>query len=496
MNYRETVDYILDIPLFAQKIGTENLASLLERLGNPQDKTRVIHVAGTNGKGSTAKALATLLMQTGFHVGLFTSPHLVSINERIKYDNSDISEEDFVWAFETVQKQFTVHPSFFEVMFAMAAVYFEKKKPDYVIYETGMGGRLDATNVVKPELCMITSVGLDHMEYLGDTIEKIAEEKAGIIKPSVPIVYFKRDAVSSGIIEAKAKISNSPVAAVEISQYIINEIDDKTIDFSLHNRYYNYDHLKIKRTSLYQVENACLAVTAFSILMKHRITARDFADSDKCEPDEVNDKRASNKVNDKCEPNEENGRCMPNEDSDKCESNSDRCMPSEVNDRCMQNIGDEQIRNRIIQRGLLNFSWEGRMEELAQGVYVDGAHNPEAIDSYCKTLQLLYNGKKKILIFAVVKDKDYDTMIKTLAEKLSFEKIIVAGVANKRKAPVSFIADRFETYTGRRVDACDSISEAMERAFEYRKQIPDSAIYCVGSLYLVGEVKKWMKEHA
>lgn len=453
MNYRETVDYILNIPLFAQKIGTENLASLLERLGNPQDKTRVIHVAGTNGKGSTAKALATLLMEAGFHVGLFTSPHLVSINERIKYDNSDISEEDFVWAFETVQKQFTVHPSFFEVMFAMAAVYFEKKKPDYVIYETGMGGRLDATNVVKPELCMITSVGLDHMEYLGDTIEKIAEEKAGIIKPSVPIVYFKRDAVSSGIIEAKAKISNSPVAAVEISQYIINEIDDKTIDFSLHNRYYNYDHLKIKRTSLYQVENACLAVTAFSILMKHQITARDFADSD-------------------------------------------RCMSNEVSDRCMQNIGDEQIRNRVIQKGLLNFSWEGRMEELAQGVYVDGAHNPEAIDSYCKTLQLLHNGKKKILIFAVVKDKDYDTMIKTLAEKLSFEKIIVAGVANKRKAPVSFIADRFETYTGRRVDACDSISEAMERAFEYRKQIPDSAIYCVGSLYLVGEVKKWMKEHA
>lgn len=460
MNYRETVDYILNIPLFAQKIGTENLASLLERLGNPQDKTRVIHVAGTNGKGSTAKALATLLMEAGFHVGLFTSPHLVSINERIKYDNSDISEEDFVWAFETVQKQFTMHPSFFEVMFAMAAVYFEKKNPDYVIYETGMGGRLDATNVVKPELCMITSVGLDHMEYLGDTIEKIAEEKAGIIKPSVPIVYFKRDAVSSGIIEAKAKISNSPVAAVEISQYIINEIDDKTIDFSLHNRYYNYDHLKIKRTSLYQVENACLAVTAFSILMKCRITARDFADSDKSE------------------------------------QNSDRCMLNEVNDRRMQNIGDEQIRNRIIWRGLLNFSWEGRMEELARDVYVDGAHNPEAIDSYCKTLQLLHNGKKKILIFAVVKDKDYDTMIKTLAEKLSFEKIIVAGVENKRKAPVSFIADRFGTYTGRRVDACDSISEAMERAFEYKKQIPDSAIYCVGSLYLVGEVKKWMKEHA
>ena len=159
MNYRETVEYILSIPLFAQKIGTENLASLLERLGNPQDKSKVIHIAGTNGKGSTAKALATILMHAGFHVGLFTSPHLVSINERIRYDDEMISDEDFTWAFEQVRKKFIVHPSFFEVMFAMAAVYYERKQPDYVIYETGMGGRLDATNVVRPELCIITSVG-------------------------------------------------------------------------------------------------------------------------------------------------------------------------------------------------------------------------------------------------------------------------------------------------------------------------------------------------
>lgn len=178
MNYRETVEYILSIPLFAQKIGTENLASLLERLGNPQDKSKVIHIAGTNGKGSTAKALATILMHAGFHVGLFTSPHLVSINERIRYDDEMISDEDFTWAFEQVRKKFIVHPSFFEVMFAMAAVYYEKKQPDYVIYETGMGGRLDATNVVRPELCIITSVGLDHMEYLGDTIAKIARRES------------------------------------------------------------------------------------------------------------------------------------------------------------------------------------------------------------------------------------------------------------------------------------------------------------------------------
>lgn len=432
MNYRETVDYILNIPLFAQKIGTENLASLLERLGNPQDKSRVIHIAGTNGKGSTAKALATILMHAGFHVGLFTSPHLVSINERIRYDDEMISDEDFAWAFEQVQKKFTVHPSFFEVIFAMAAVYYEKKQPDYVIYETGMGGRLDATNVVKPELCIITSVGLDHMEYLGDTIEQIAGEKAGIIKPSVPVVYFKRDAVSSGIIETRAKELDSAVTAVEKSNYIINEIDDKTIDFSFHNRYYNYDHLRIPKTSLYQVENTCLAVTSFDILMRNKVMRYKEKDDARIE--------------------------------------------------------------QAVRSGLLDFSWEGRMEEIAPDLYVDGAHNPEAIECYCRTLRTLYTEKKKILVFAAVKDKDYDTMIRDLTEELSFEKIIVTSVDNKRKAPVSLIADRFQKYTGHVVEAYEDIAEAMDAAIRYKEQITDSAVYCVGSLYLVGEVKCWLQK--
>lgn len=432
MNYRETVDYILNIPLFAQKIGTENLASLLEHLGNPQDKSRVIHIAGTNGKGSTAKALATILMHAGFHVGLFTSPHLVSINERIRYDDEMISDEDFAWAFEQVQKKFTVHPSFFEVIFAMAAVYYEKKQPDYVIYETGMGGRLDATNVVKPELCIITSVGLDHMEYLGDTIEQIAGEKAGIIKPSVPVVYFKRDAVSSGIIETRAKELDSAVTAVEKSNYIINEIDDKTIDFSFHNRYYNYDHLRIPKTSLYQVENTCLAVTSFDILMRNKVMRYKEKDDARIE--------------------------------------------------------------QAVRSGLLDFSWEGRMEEIAPDLYVDGAHNPEAIECYCRTLRTLYTEKKKILVFAAVKDKDYDTMIRDLTEELSFEKIIVTSVDNKRKAPVSLIADRFQKYTGHVVEAYEDIAEAMDAAIRYKEQITDSAVYCVGSLYLVGEVKCWLQK--
>ena len=313
----------------------------------------------------------------------------------------------------------------FEEMFEVV----EDKENNCVVVDLELN-----TEEFHKKLNLFTPVGLDHMEYLGDTIAKIAGEKAGIIKPSVPVVYFKRDAVSSGIIETHAKELDSAVTAVEKSNYIINEIDDKTIDFSFHNRYYNYDHLRIPKTSLYQVENTCLAVASFDILMQ----TRDI----------------------------EYGK----------------------------NAGADVRIEQAVRSGLLDFSWEGRMEEIAPDLFVDGAHNPEAVECYCRTLRTLYTKKKKILVFAAVKDKDYDTMIRDLTEALSFEKIIVTSVDNKRKAPVSLIADRFRNYTGHTVEAYEDIAEAMDAAIRYKEQITDSAVYCVGSLYLVGEVKRWLQK--
>lgn len=450
--YRDIVDYILKIPLFAKKIGLDNLAGLLRRLGNPQDKAKVIHVAGTNGKGSTCKALAVLLMKAGYRVGLFTSPHLISINERIRVNDEMISNDDFVDCFLKVKACFEDHPSFFEVIFAMAAVYFSEKKVDYVIYETGMGGRLDATNLVKPSVTVITSIGLDHTEYLGDTIEKIAYEKAGIIKQKIPVVYFRRDDASARVIETTAEKMRAPVASVEKSQYIINEIGDKVIDFSLHNRYYSYDHLKIKKTSIYQVENACLAIVAFAILMKQ--TGRTIG-------------------------------YIPFREKAK-EENRD-------------------ILQQTIMDGLKDFCWEGRMEEIAEGIYVDGAHNVEAIDSYCRTLFTLHRNKSKILVFAAVKDKDYESMILKLVHQISFREIIVTSVENDRKAPVNSIADTFRSYTDTKVHVCPDVQDAMNCAVALRNRYQKDAemrhsddsmgIYCVGSLYLVGAVKKWMLDN-
>lgn len=421
LSYEEAVKYILDIPMFAQKIGRENLAGLLARLGNPEKHSHIIHVAGTNGKGSTCKMLATLLMKSGCRVGLFTSPHLVKINERIRINDEIISDEDFARVFCRVKEKFTVHPSFFEVMFAMAAVYFNEQKVDYIIYETGMGGRLDATNIVEPELTIITSIGYDHMEYLGDTLEKIAAEKAGIIKPGVPVIYFDRDPQVKAVIEKQAESRGAAFYPVEKTNYIINSLGHKTIDFSFHNGYYKYVHLKLGATALYQVENACLAVVAYSLLMK--------------------------------------------------------------------NIGEREL--QILSEGLLSFYWEGRMEEILPGVYVDGAHNVEAVTSYCDTMERMYRGDRKLLVFAVVKDKEYESMIDILTGRLSFEHIIVTNVSEHRKADIHTIAELFKSRTETGVTEAADVAGAMEMAMDIKEK-SGCNVYCVGSLYLVGEVKKWL----
>lgn len=421
LSYEEAVKYILDIPMFAQKIGRENLAGLLARLGNPEKHPHIIHVAGTNGKGSTCKMLATLLMKSGCRVGLFTSPHLVKINERIRINDEIISDEDFARVFCQVKEKFTVHPSFFEVMFAMAAVYFNEQKVDYIIYETGMGGRLDATNIVEPELTIITSIGYDHMEYLGDTLEKIAAEKAGIIKPGVPVIYFDRNPQVKAVIEKQAESRGAALYPVEKTNYIINSLGHKTIDFSFHNGYYKYVHLKLGATALYQVENACLAVVAYSLLMK--------------------------------------------------------------------NIGEREL--QILSEGLLSFYWEGRMEEILPGVYVDGAHNVEAVTSYCDTMERMYRGDRKLLVFAVVKDKEYESMIDILTGRLSFEHIIVTNVSEHRKADIHTIAELFKSRTETGVTEAADVAGAMEMAMDIKEK-SGCNVYCVGSLYLVGEVKKWL----
>lgn len=232
MTYQQTLDYLVTkLPLFS-KIGAAaykkditNTVLLCEAAGNPQNKIKTIHVAGTNGKGSVSHMLAAIFQQSGYKTGLYTSPHLKDFRERIKVDGEMI-EENFIISFVEKMKTVTeeISPSFFELTVVMALQYFAEQKVDIAIIETGLGGRLDSTNVITPLLSIITNIGYDHMNILGDTLEKITFEKAGIIKPKVPVVIGESLPETKNIFLEKAKQCNAPIIFSEDKFRITNSI--------------------------------------------------------------------------------------------------------------------------------------------------------------------------------------------------------------------------------------------------------------------------------
>lgn len=223
MSYAEAIQFLYGLRWFGAKFGLENTRKLAELAGNPQDRLRFIHVAGTNGKGSTCAMLESIYRTAGLRVGLFTSPHLVSFRERLQVNRELISEANVVRLVESFQpffKEFPEehHPTFFEVVTVMALRYFAEQKCELVIWETGLGGQLDATNIITPLTSVITSIGYDHQQWLGDTLGKIATEKAGIIKPGVPVVTGAQDAEALTMIEAIARERGAPLHQVRATR--------------------------------------------------------------------------------------------------------------------------------------------------------------------------------------------------------------------------------------------------------------------------------------
>lgn len=219
MTYQETLAYLYaSQPAFhiiggaAYKPGLDNIIRLLERLGNPHKQIRTIHIAGTNGKGSTSHLIAAVLQESGYKTGLFTSPHLVDFSERIRINGQAISETDvidFVEKHKDLMEE--IKPSFFENSFAMAMDYFARQQVDVAVIEVGLGGRLDSTNVIEPDLCVITNIGFDHIEFLGNTLPLIAGEKAGIIKSNIPVVIGETQAECASVFIKKAQETNSSI---------------------------------------------------------------------------------------------------------------------------------------------------------------------------------------------------------------------------------------------------------------------------------------------
>ncbi len=432
-SYEEAEKYILDIPKFTSKNSMENTRKFLAHLGELSNTTKVIHVAGTNGKGSVCAYLHSVLKEAGYLVGMFTSPHLVSMRERFVIGEEMVSEAEFLWAFrqvaaklsdmpEELQKQ-NYFPTFFEILFFMAIVLFQKNKADYVVMETGLGGCLDATNAIdQKEVCIITSIGYDHMEYLGETLPEIAAQKAGIFRANVPVVYFDKTKEVTDTLEKCAKDSSAktfPVSNQAIKEIISN---DKTIDFSFQSNYYGYIRFRMSTIAFYQIENASLAV------------------------------------------------------------------------RAIEQLRDSAITAETIKKGIEKARWEGRMEEIMPDVYLDGAHNTDGIQAFLRTLQQDGCVGKRKLLYSMVKDKQYQTVMRLLAESELFDEIFVTQIQDKRALSLQELENSFRQYTALKIQKFDRLDDAFYKIISDKKA--DDRVYIVGSLYLVGEVKAILRRHS
>ncbi len=276
--YEDTVTYLYSLQKHGIKLGLSNTKELMRILGEPQNRFHCIQIAGTNGKGSTASMIASILKESGFKTGLFTSPHLISFTERIRVNNDQISESDVIDLASRIRNLIAdteLNPTFFEFVTAMAFHHFARTSVDWAVIETGMGGRLDATNVVHPEITIITNISLDHCEFLGSTIAEIASEKAGIIKQGVPLITASDN---PDVIEQLSGIAEKLHADIHVYGNGFNghlkEMDSRHITFNYEGDR-RHDNLSVPLSGKYQLVNACLAVKACELLNSQGVSIPD-----------------------------------------------------------------------------------------------------------------------------------------------------------------------------------------------------------------------------
>ena len=358
MTYEEALEYIHGTYKFGVKLGLENIKKLLELMGNPQKDLRIVHVAGTNGKGSTCAFINQMLIEAVYKVGLYTSPYLEFFNERIKINNIPISNDELATITEFVKDKVDLmisqgfnHPTEFEIVTAIAFEYFKRTNVDFVVLEVGLGGRFDATNVVEtPELCIITSIGYDHMDILGQTIEQIAYEKAGIIKESSTVILgLQRYKEAIDVISKVCKQKNANLIEVKSDYKIIkNTLDGIVFDCTTPKGIYK--NLEINLLGVHQVENALNCIYAFEYL--------------------------SDKYN---------------------------------------------ISTIALVKGLLNAKWNGRFEIISKEplVILDGAHNIDGMRVLVDSCKQYLKDKKISAVVGILKDKEYKKMLSMIKEVTS-----------------------------------------------------------------------------
>lgn len=336
---------------FGIKLGLETIHHLLERLKNPQEDFFIIHIAGTNGKGSIAAGLAAILTRCGYKTGLYTSPHLIRFNERIRIDSCPITDEQVLEAYLAVKKagRDIGDVTFFEYTTAMAFYAFKHRQVDCAVIETGMGGRLDATNVVNPLLSIISNVSLEHQQYLGYDLAEIAAEKGGIIKPRTPLVTGVRQHEAVRVLKRLAEAQNAPFYRLG-EHFSVTTPENGFFNYS--GIVYNWPHLRPGLHGRYQIDNAALVLAACELLMPRLQAALEVADTASI--------------------------------------------------------------FKYIQQGLAEVSWAGRLEWIAGSppILLDGAHNLNAAGELAHFLSENTDNRDITLVTGILNDKPYDAMLR------------------------------------------------------------------------------------
>lgn len=437
--YAAADEYIEGIQRFTDKHDLAYIRCLMERMEIDDSQFKIVHVAGTNGKGSVCIYLESMMLSAGKKVGCFTSPHLISLCERIRINGIDIDEDSFVSSYERVSAAVTAfvqegnqHPSFFEFVFFIAMDAFSHAGVDWIILETGLGGRLDTTNVIiRPVCCVIASISLDHTFFLGDTIEKIASEKAGILKEGVPIVYLDNDPAASAVIARRATELHCRQIRVRADDCVILKNTGRYIDFSIPAMYDANHTFRVNTSGSYQPMNALLALHAAEIAM--------------------------------------------------------RADPAEASDR--------KSLYEVYRSGLNAARWPARMQEILPGVYLDGGHNPEGTASFLDSLHVLEDNNcikgQRHLLYAVSDDKDYESMIRRLSREAGLDTITAARFASSRSVEPMQLKELFCKYTKAPVYTAYNAAEAFDEIM--RRKRPEDTVFVLGSLYLAGEILRHLK---
>jgi dihydrofolate synthase/folylpolyglutamate synthase len=441
MNYADSVHALLALgrelasPQQArvQKFGLSNIALLAEALGNPHLKIPCVHIAGTNGKGSTAAMLESILRAAGLRTGLYTSPHLERINERLRIAGDDISDEKFAAAWTRVHStierllaegKLEAHPTYFECVTAMAFVAFAEAGVQFAVYEVGLGGRLDSTNIVQPEVAVITSIDFDHENFLGHSIAEIAGEKAGIIKPGVPVVSSVERPEARAVIASRAGELNSPLVEIDTAWNVETTATSegrylavaKSADPSA--KLAVALEIEPPLAGRFQIRNALAAATAAQLLL-----LRGF-----------------------------------------------------------------EISAASIEQGIRAARWPGRLERLAErpSVYLDGTHNPAGARELLKFWQENFRGRRIHLVYGAMRDKAVDEIAGLLFP--AADSVILTEPLQPRAISAPLLAE-MTAHLARNSTIVRDPAQALEHAIAVAG--PEDAVFATGSLYLVGDLRAY-----